>query len=195
MADGLRLLAKKYIKECTDIIDSNDRSSAIELQTSLVATFEGYIMGFGKNLDYDYEGIAGDYINNIRILKCKLEAFLATGCLITTSIQKADAGGINITNNSHANNSNTNTLNNSLVLNIDILFDETRKMIENNESLSEKEIEEVLEKIKEIEDISKLEKSKNKKWFKLRPTMEWLGTKGVAVATAVLGLISAIIKV
>ena len=36
--------------------------------------------------------------------------------------------------------------------------------------------------------------AKNKKWFKLRPTMEWLGTKGVSVATTILGIITAILK-
>ena len=36
--------------------------------------------------------------------------------------------------------------------------------------------------------------SKIKKWFKLRPTLNWLGTKGLTVGTTILNLITAIIK-
>lgn len=201
MANKLRALTQDYIRKCDEVIKANDRDWALKLQESLTATFEGYIKGFDNNLDYTMPNLGGygnyhdaDYVNNIVKLKCKLVSFLATDCMITTNIPKDDKNGINITNTSNAINQNTSNINNSVNINIDALVEESKKEIEDNEYLTEEEKNEVLEKIKEIEQISKLEESKNKKWLKLRPTMEWIGTKGVAVATAVLELITAIIK-
>lgn len=201
MENGLKTLVGDYLNKCNKVIESNNRDNAKELETELVATFEGYINGFDKGLDYDIMDFSGygtdhygDYVKNIKKLKCKLDAFLATGCLPTTNLVNRDNNRLNVINNNSSSNNNTNTLNNNLNINIETLFKEAIREIEDNESLSEEDIGEVLAKIKEIENISKSNENKNKKWFKLRPTMEWLGTKGVSVATSILGLITAILK-
>ncbi|MGL4108335.1 hypothetical protein [Clostridium sp. LP20] len=203
MADQMKALVRKYISECEDIIANNDQDKAAEEQISIIAAFGNYIDNIESGLTKNMKNpMTGEYINrvvylsNIRMLKCKLESYLASGFKANNkdySIGESKNIG-NSTNTINIDNRNNNSNNNSNNIEISVLFEDARKSIEENDSLSEEEIKEALERIKEIEDISKLEENKNKKWFKLRPTMEWLGTKGVAVATAVLGLITAVIK-
>ncbi|HEY8891021.1 MAG TPA: hypothetical protein VIM70_12280 [Clostridium sp.] len=90
------------------------------------------------------------------------------------------------------NNDNNNITTNNI--NIQLEFKEIKEMIQNNGSLSEEEIKEVLLKIDEIEEVSKSEEPINKKWFKLKSIMVWTATKGIAIAAPILNLITAILK-
>lgn len=193
----IKEIIEGYIKECDQIIESKDASKAKDLQDTIIAALNSEIPTIKKNLYFDWnmvhngKGNPDNYISNLKKIKDKLLVYLAT-----LNSKKGNTNGINISLDNSSNNSSNNTNNNTNTTNnnLEILFEKAREEVENNESLSEEEINEVLEKIKEIKEISESDETKNKKWFKLRPTMEWLGTKGVSVATAVLGLITAILK-
>ena len=83
------------------------------------------------------------------------------------------------------NNSNTN----ENKVNINISFSETRKKIENMNALQESEIEEILEKIEELEKIVNSQDRKNKKWKNANSIIKWIADKGVDVGLAFLPLL------
>ncbi|BFK81306.1 hypothetical protein I3900191A7_14510 [Clostridium baratii] len=186
-------IVEKYIRQCEEIIKQNDVAKARKMQEIIISALKCEIIDIDENLDEGFFSISGsgrdpNYIENIEKINSRLEVFLAQ----LSKIKKQDEDkSISILLNNNNNNNNTN---NNINNNMDLIFKKVKEEIENNEFMSEEEIKEVLEKISEIEAISKSDEAKNKKWFKLRPTMEWLGTKGVSVATAILGLITAILK-
>lgn len=201
MNEDIKKLVDGYIKECNQIISKQDQSKAKILQGRIIAAFESQISGIDKELDFDWQDLNDtgcshytNYISNIDKLKCKLEVYLATGCTNQNKPYTDKSLNIALDNSSNNSNNNSNTNNNTNENSLKLMFEEAKKEIENNEFMSQEEIKEILEKINDIEKISQLDESKNRKWFKLRPTMEWLGTKGVNVAITVLGLITAILN-
>jgi hypothetical protein len=197
----MKELTQKYIEQCENVIKSNNRDSAKKLQSNIIAAFESQIKEISRDLDFDWPDINdmgydhyGDYISNIEKLKCKLEVFLATGCLNQNEKQFDKSVNIKLDNSSNNSSINNNTNNNTNDVDFKLIFNNARKETEDNESLTEAETQEVINKIDEIEEINKLDESKKKKWDRLKPTMQWLGTKGISVATTVLNLITAILK-
>ncbi|HFC9286150.1 hypothetical protein [Clostridium perfringens] len=194
-------IIKDYIHQCDIALEINNENLIDSLVDKIIAIFEVDIPDIKKGQECNIIDLNGDgysYIadkrKNLILLKNKLEAYSAKlndGIINNRTMENKE--GVNLVVNNTNNNINNNT-NNNTNNNLEILFKKAKEEVENNESLSEEEINEVLEKIKEIEKISESDEAKNKKWFKLRPTMEWLGTKGVSVATAVLGLITAVLK-
>ena len=57
------------------------------------------------------------------------------------------------------------------------MFEDARKVIEDDEALGEEEIEEIISKINEIEEIGNEEISKSKKWRKLKTCVAGLVQK------------------
>lgn len=195
--EKLAELIDSYISKWDEIIKRNDRKEAEGHQDIIISTLGNYIKGLTDGLDnYSglgfYTGIPVDFIGDMKKLKCKLEVYKIAECnTISRKIDSPSNGNVYITNN----NSNINNNTNNNQIDISMLFEKAYENISNNESLGENEIEEALKRIKEIEEISKLEESKNKKWSKLKPVMAWVGTKGVVVATEILSLINANISV
>lgn len=138
-----------------------------------------------------------DYLGDLRKLKKKLELFQATDSTPTSAFRQS--GGSNVitigndnSSNNSSNNSNDNTNNNTVSL--DVLFEQTKKGIEENGYLSSVEIKEISEKIDEIKEINDSEGTKNSKWLRLRNIVSWTATKGIVVAASVLNLITAVLK-
>ena len=179
------------IEKCNEILEKKDIESAKKYINIIVGTYGDYISGIkdGLQLYNLYSKTPPDYLENIEILKRKLEVFAANGCTPTHRFKSSDLNkAISINNNNANTNTNTNTID------LKISFEQAKNAIESDESLSEEEIKEVLEKIEEIEVVSNSNEPRNKKWFKLKGIMGWLGTKGVSVATTLLPLITEIIK-
>lgn len=192
----MKTVVEDDIYSCEEILQKKDINEAKSLLVQLVPAYSDYIEGITEGLDY-YAPTFGmgrsniDFLSDIKILKRKLELFCSNNCEPTKNFGKKVSGNkVEINNNN--NNNNTNTVSNCL--NIEVLFNQAKEKIETDESLSEDEINEVLRKIEEIKQIHESNEPKNKKWFKLRPTMEWLGTKGLTIATTIINLITAVIK-
>lgn len=191
-------LFDEYIEKCDDVLSLQDIIKAEELELEIVNTFESYNKSIDNNLTQNLPTLDGgyyelaNYLYNIKILRSRLNGYKAIELTKKANNEIREDRGINITNVNQNTNNNDNKTN--IDINIDLLVEKAIKNIENNESLPEDDIKEVIEKIKEIQGISKSEESKNKKWFKLRPIMTWIGSSGLSVATEILGLITAILN-
>jgi len=171
------------IELCEEIIKNNDVRKAEEQISILVGAYGNYIPGIQSNLDtytlpFDVEV---DYIGDIRKIKKVLELFYSNGCKLPGNFKENRSVSIN--------NQNINTSLNKIDIAIDINFNEVRQEIKNNGSLHQEEIEKILSKLDEIEEISNSPESRNEKWAKLKGSLEWLSTKGVDIATKILPLI------
>lgn len=72
---------------------------------------------------------------------------------------------------------------------INISFSDVRKEIENMSALPDAEIEEILNKISELETIIKSSERKSKKWENAKGIVKWIADKGVDVGIALLPLL------
>lgn len=174
------------IEKCGLILDSKDTEKAKKYVSIIAASYGDYIAGINDGLDFNRQHYSDsiDYLGDLEILKRKLELFRSNACIPT----KNYGSKFEINNNNDNNNINTNNIN------IQLEFKEIREMIQNNGSLSEEEINEVLLKIDEIEEVNKSEEPINKKWFKLKSIMVWTATKGIVIAAPILNLITAVLK-
>ena len=68
-------------------------------------------------------------------------------------------------------------------------FSEVRNKIEEMGSLTDSEIDEILSKIDELENIVNSSDRKTKKWDKAKGIINWVATKGVDVALTVIPLL------
>lgn len=139
-----------------------------------------------------------DLLSDVRILKAKLEYEKAS---LSDSNEKAklqlqaeqekrdleklrlqaelSKGSIMIQNTN--NNENHNT--------ISVTFESVRDAVGNMTSLPDEDIEEIKNKIDEIEAIVNSKESKSKKWSRAKEIVKWIADKGVDVGIALLPLI------
>ncbi|WML33220.1 hypothetical protein [Clostridium sp. OS1-26] len=181
------------IERCQQVLEKKDIGEAKKLLEILLGAYSDYIPGIRNNLDfysYHYSSPV-DYLGDIEKMKRKLELFLGNGCVVNNGQAN---GNIQINNTNDNNNANTNTNTNTNTIDLNVLFDETRQKIENDETLGEEEIKEILERIDEIKVVHESGEPRNRKWFRLRELMSWVGTKGLVVGTSILNLITAILK-
>lgn len=97
---------------------------------------------------------------------------------LQVELKKTD---ITITNT----NTNTNENNNS----VSVTFESVRDKVNNMTSLPDEDIEEIQNRIDEIEEIVNSKETKSKKWSKAKEIIKWIADKGVDVGIALLPLI------
>ena len=83
------------------------------------------------------------------------------------------------------NNTNTNENNNS----VSVTFESVRDKVNNMTSLPDEDIEEIQNRIDEIEEIVNSKETKSKKWSKAKEIIKWIADKGVDVGIALLPLL------
>lgn len=79
------------------------------------------------------------------------------------------------------------TVNNAV--NISLSFEEAKQKIEDMTALNREQTDEILEKIDELEKISKENISRKSKWEKVKPIISFALDKGADVAIAILSLV------
>ena len=87
-------------------------------------------------------------------------------------------------NSNKNSNTNANTITNT------VNFNAVVQNIKDNESLTEEQTKEALQKIEELKTIYDSKDSKKTKWSKVKPIMIWLADKSVDVGIAFLPLIT-----
>lgn len=133
----------------------------------------GFIPGCGFNYEVlDHESL----IHNLQMMQAKLDGFLE---------------GWNIVGNESGNvqvipDINVNTTTN---FNITITFEQVRKEIEEMGTLNQKETDEAIEKVNELEAISKENISRKAKWEKVKPIIKFAMEKGADLGIAMLTLV------
>lgn len=177
--DEFKFMVDEDIKDIEELIDNKKYTN--EYYKEIVSRYHSYIDKFGEGL-YSYFPESGFYddVNgeslkhNLIVIKNKLIAFRVYGYL--NNEQKPDT---KIT----LSNSNINQIN------ISINFEDARNKVKNMTSLNETEIQEILEKINNIEDIIKSDDRKTKKWENCKSIIKWIADKGVDVGTILLPLL------
>ena len=72
---------------------------------------------------------------------------------------------------------------------INISFEDTKRKIENMTSLTDSEIDEIHNKIDELEKIIISSERKTKKWDQAKDIIKWVADKGIDVGSTLLPLI------
>ena len=85
--------------------------------------------------------------------------------------------------------SNSQVVNVTNSVNVNITFEQVRKEVEEMTSLTNEQTQEVLDKISEIEEVVKSKDSKKSKWEKVKPVLTWLADKSCDVGIALLPLL------
>lgn len=107
---------------------------------------------------------------NLEMMKAKLETYKFQMNAVTG---ETPAQQINVTTN----------------VNVTVTFEQVRSQIEDMTALSREQTDEILEKINELEEISKDKSSRKTKWEKVKPIIAFALDKGADVAIAILSLV------
>lgn len=156
-----------------------------ELYSEITAKYHPYIVKFSKGL-YEYyeqqeiyEVVSGETLFfNLGQIYNKMVSFKALGYPgLLEKTKEVPAAVVNITNTNENHNVNT------------ITFEDVRKQIENMSALPDKEIDEILSKVDELEKIITSKDRKSKKWENAKNIIQWIADKGVDVGIALLPLL------
>lgn len=171
------------------INDKNNHSTTEEAKNDfykeITAKYHPYVPQFCDGL-YEcipelgfYEDVSGETLfHNLKQIYNKLKSYKALGFPnIITSKPQQTAPQVNITNT------------NENKIDITVSFFEVKRKVEKMTALKDEEIDEVLKKIDEIEDIVKSSDRKSKKWDNAKEIIKWLADKSVDVGIALLPLL------
>lgn len=166
------------------IADVNDYSQVLELHRYLDGKYQHCIADWGKSMweyipemGFNYNGIGIESLKeNLLMMRAKLEAFMyGWNSATRVSSDMPVIPDINV-------NTTTN-------VNITISFEQVREKIEDMTALSQKETDEAIEKVNELEAISKENISRKSKWEKVKPIIAFAMDKGADLGIAILTLI------
>ena len=165
-------VVKEHIIECEEALCNNDIENMRKLGTMILSVYRLKILTLNRWRSFE------PTIENMERLISELKLYqgeLIDKQSIEELKQQKVSLSASINNSGNSTNTNTNTNTNTSTNNLDIktMFEDARKIIEDDESLGEEEIEEIISKINEIEEIGNEEISKPKKWRKLRECVSW----------------------
>lgn len=203
-------LIKKDIQRIVSEISKNNNESAKKLQREIVTTYKSELPDIDSELSKDMTNLygggyfkRGDFVENLNIIKRRLEVYLIkledkSNAENDSKVLDSKIPSITINNSSnsdnHSNNSNENSNENNNTVDIKVMFEQARKSINDDESLNDEEVSEIINKINRLEAIAGSNENKRGKWNKCKKVMSWLFEKGAKVATVVLPLITEVIK-
>ncbi len=165
---------KKMIDE--DILKCDTPS--YELATELLAKYKTYIDAV-KGIYVGWLDTPGVSARVIGEIKNALIAFKTFGYVNNQTNEPQTSVTVQ--------NKNENV--NSITMNINLTFEQVREDIKNNGMISDDMEKEILERLEELETISKDRSDKKEKWKKSKGIIEWLLKQGVEIAVKVLPLI------
>lgn len=171
------------IRKIDDVLQKADPAEMEALHRYLDGKYQSGVIDWGHNMHgyidghgFSYELLCADSLkDNLATMKPKLEGF----------IHGWNAKG---KSSGYIRNPDVSvTVNNTV--NISVSFEETRQKVEDMTALSREQTDEILEKINELEDISKENSSRKTKWEKVKPIIAFALDKGADVAIAILTLV------
>lgn len=113
-------------------------------------------------------------LSNLKMMKAKLETYkYQMNAVQLPKPEVSNSQVVNVTNS----------------VNVNITFEQVRKEVEEMTSLTNEQTQEVLDKIFEIEEVVKSKDSKKSKWEKVKPVLTWLADKSCDVGIALLPLL------
>lgn len=189
---NIETMVENDINKIDEII-TKDYAIQKDYYIELTSKYHNMINGFGNSL-YGYYKDKGFFredidkdslIVNFKRIKAMLIAFKTNG-FKNFDDKKTSQPIINntMTNTNNNNNNNTNTNTND----VNVTFNSVRENIEKMDNLSDSELNEILTKIDELEEIINSKDTKRTKWNKLKPFLIWIADKGADVAISLLPL-------
>lgn len=161
------------------------------LYKEVTAKYYPYVPKLGDGL-YEFtadlgffDEVSGSSLDhNIAQLYFKMITYQSLGFPGLIEKAKADSGPIiNLTTKNENHNRN------EIQSNIEFSFDAVREQVEGMTSLPYEDMEDILTKINELEEIIKSQDSKGKKWSRAKGIIKWIADKGVDVGIAMLPLL------
>lgn len=124
---------------------------------------------------YQSLGMSPDSVQeNLEMMKAKLETYkYQMNAVQLPKPEVSNSQVVNVTNS----------------VNVNVTFEQVRKEVEEMTSLTNEQTQEVLGKISEIEEVVKSKDSKKSKWEKVKPVLTWLADKSCDVGIALLPLL------
>ena len=175
VTEDFKIIISEDIKKCEDAINRGNKTEMNKLHGTLLSKYAKIIDGFDENLKNLFYDEHGQYVKqNLEIMRQKIVLFRA---MEYTNSYSLDAGRSNI------------TINNNMDVVLKITFSEAKNRVENMTGLKEKEIQEVLEKIDELESIINSAERKTKKWDNAKEIIKWMADKSVDVGLTLLPLL------
>lgn len=182
MPQELINMAKKDLKRIDDALSCPSNEQRWELFRELDGRYQVCIQKWylgmlqaapdGQSLRYArLSDRPSDVLDNLKIAKAKLEVFLL---------------GVNAVNETEHSDTEIHVTTN---VNVGVTFEQVRSQIEDMTALSREQTDEILEKINELEEISKEKTSRKIKWEKIKPIIAFALDKGADVAIAILSLV------
>lgn len=177
------LMLEKDIEDINNLLKNNNvvENDIQQLHVELDGKYQACIKdwgnsmyGFNDKFGFAYSMLDKDsLIHNINIMKSKLTTYKYQVNAVPNIMPPTTNVTVNIDNN------------------IDLKFtiELARSQIENNNSLTIKQTDEINKKINEIEQIIISKENKKAKWEKVKPILLWLADKSVDVGTAMLPLL------
>lgn len=176
-------LSEDEIEELKDINLSED--DIISLFVGMHSRYSSLINDFPDDINIEKMVDCDDEIADYRLaqylknVKEKLETFKRMGY-----IEMKKDGSPNIVIHNENNNHNENNLSNTF-----LSFHEAKQRIENMSALTDDDIEEILQKINQLENIINSSDRKSKKWENVKGIVKWVADKSFDVAKVVLPLV------
>ena len=175
-----------YDMVCADIkeIENSENYSFQELirlhrrvDARYQACIKDWYIGFwgsnGSQIFYHSISMA-DARDNLYMMKAKLETYkYQMNAVQLPKPEVSNSQVVNVTNS----------------MNVNVTFEQVRKEVEEMTSLTNEQTQEVLDKISEIEEVVKSKDSKKSKWEKVKPVLTWLADKSCDVGIALLPLL------
>ena len=124
---------------------------------------------------YQSLGMSPDSVQeNLEMMKAKLETYkYQMNAVQLPKPEVSNSQVVNVTNS----------------VNVNVTFEQVRKEVEEMTSLTNEQTQEVLDKISEIEEVVKSKDGKKSKWEKVKPVLTWLADKSCDVGIALLPLL------
>ncbi len=169
-----------------DVVISNADFVQMEtLHRKMDAKYQAAISDWGVGMlayaderGFAYERIDADSMKtNLTLMQAKLEGFLCgwNAVDVATKAVPVSVPDVNV------------TVNNNVT--VCISFDQVREKIENMTALSREQTDEIINRINELEEISREKTSRKTKWEKVKPIIAFALDKGADVAIAILSLV------
>ncbi|MBE7005720.1 MAG: hypothetical protein E7424_01040 [Ruminococcaceae bacterium] len=175
-------LAKADIEQIDRIVENGSAQEWISLHRTIDGRYQACIQNWFSGFEclhphrdsviyWRLEERPEKAKHNLMIMKAKLESY----CLQANAISEPEPTSteINVTTN----------------VNVSITFDKARQKVEDMTALSQEQTDEVIEKINELEKISKENTTRKKKWEKVKPIISFALDKGADIAIMILSLV------
>lgn len=174
---------ERDIRKIDEVLQKADPTEMEDLHRYLDGKYQSGITDWGQSMygyidkhGFNYEWLGASSLkDNLTTMKPKLEAFIHGW-----NAKGKPSGNVR---NPEVNVTVNNTVN------ISLSFEDARQKIEDMTALSREQTDEIIEKIDELEKISKENSSRKTKWEKVKPIIAFALDKGADVAIAILSLV------